>query len=93
MDLTTVAELSQAKVNQAIADVYAAGGYVREKWGQSEFLRMPKRALLRAAESVGRPLGDDRFLSKIERATKRRLKPRNRGRNRGPRRMRVVTGN
>ena len=34
---------------------------------------------LRAAESIGRPLGDDRFLAKIERATKRRLKPRKRG--------------
>jgi putative transposase len=36
-------------------------------------------ARLRAAESIGRPLGDDRFLAKIERATKRRLKPRKRG--------------
>src|SRR5580700_8771820 len=34
---------------------------------------------LRAAESIGRPLGDDRFLAKIERATKRSLKPRKRG--------------
>jgi putative transposase len=34
---------------------------------------------LRAAESIGRPLGDDRFLAEIERATKRRLKPRKRG--------------
>jgi putative transposase len=34
---------------------------------------------LRAAESIGRPLGDDRFLAKIERATKRRLTPRKRG--------------
>jgi len=34
---------------------------------------------LRAAESIGRPLGDDQFLAKIERATKRRLKPRRRG--------------
>ncbi|WP_315832351.1 transposase [Bradyrhizobium prioriisuperbiae] len=34
---------------------------------------------LRAAESIGRPLGDDRFLSRIERATKRQLKPRKRG--------------
>ena len=36
-------------------------------------------ARLRAAESIGRPLGDDRFLAKLERATKRRLKPRKRG--------------
>jgi putative transposase len=36
-------------------------------------------ARLRAAESVGRPLGDDRFLTRIERATKRRLKPQRRG--------------
>jgi putative transposase len=36
-------------------------------------------ARLRAAERIGRPLGDDRFLAKIERATKRRLKPRKRG--------------
>jgi putative transposase len=32
-------------------------------------------ARLRAAESVGRPLGDDRFLSRIERATRRSLRP------------------
>src|SRR6266568_9617782 len=32
-------------------------------------------ARLRAAESIGRPLGDDRFLTRIERATKRRLRP------------------
>ena len=36
-------------------------------------------ARLRAAESIGRPLGDDRFLSRIERATKRLLKPGKRG--------------
>ncbi|CAN7548675.1 hypothetical protein LJR220_004956 [Bradyrhizobium sp. LjRoot220] len=34
---------------------------------------------LRAAESVGRPLGDDRFLTRIERLTKRSLKPGKRG--------------
>jgi putative transposase len=34
---------------------------------------------LRAAESVGRPLGDDRFLSRIERRTGRVLKPGKRG--------------
>ena len=34
---------------------------------------------LRAAESIGRPLGDDRFLSRIERRTKRVLKPAKRG--------------
>jgi putative transposase len=34
---------------------------------------------LRAAESIGRPLGDDRFLAKIERATKRSLKAGKRG--------------
>lgn len=34
---------------------------------------------LRAAESVGRPLGDDRFLARLERLTRRRLKPATRG--------------
>ncbi len=34
---------------------------------------------LRAAESIGRPLGDDRFLARIERLTKRRLRPGKRG--------------
>ena len=34
---------------------------------------------MRAAESVGRPLGDDGFLAWIERATGRRLTPRKRG--------------
>jgi putative transposase len=34
---------------------------------------------LRMAESVGRPLGDDRFLSRIERLTKRPLRPGKRG--------------
>ena len=34
---------------------------------------------LRAAESIGRPLGDDRFLSRLERLTRRRLKPLKRG--------------
>jgi putative transposase len=33
----------------------------------------------RAAESIGRPLGNDRFLSRIERLTGRPLKPRKRG--------------
>ena len=32
-------------------------------------------ARLRAAESIGRPLGDDRFLARIERLTARRLRP------------------
>ncbi len=36
-------------------------------------------ARLRAAESIGRPLGDHRFLTRIERLTKRRLEPRKRG--------------
>jgi putative transposase len=36
-------------------------------------------ARLRAAESVGRPLGDDRFLARLERTARRRLKPRKRG--------------
>jgi putative transposase len=36
-------------------------------------------ARLRAAESIGRPLGDDRFLARLERATRRRLTPRKRG--------------
>ena len=30
---------------------------------------------LRAAESIGRPLGDNGFLTRIERLTKRSLKP------------------
>src|SRR3954466_3895169 len=34
---------------------------------------------LRAAESIGRPLGDDRFLARIERRTGRALKPGKRG--------------
>jgi len=34
---------------------------------------------LRAAESVSRPLGDDRFLARIERLTKRRLRAGKRG--------------
>jgi REP-associated tyrosine transposase len=34
---------------------------------------------LRAAESIGRPLGSDRFLSRIERLTGRELKPGKRG--------------
>jgi putative transposase len=34
---------------------------------------------LRAAESVGRPLGDDRFLARLERLTGRSLKPGKRG--------------
>jgi putative transposase len=36
-------------------------------------------ARLRAAESIGRPLGDDGFLALIERATRRRLRPGKRG--------------
>jgi len=36
-------------------------------------------ARLRAAESIGRPLGDDRFVSRLERSTRRRLKPGKRG--------------
>jgi|SRR5581483_1577909 len=34
---------------------------------------------LRAAESIGRPLGDDRFLARAERLTSRSLKPGKRG--------------
>jgi putative transposase len=34
---------------------------------------------LRAAESIGRPLGNDRFLARIERLTGRSLKPGKRG--------------
>ena len=34
---------------------------------------------LRAAESIGRPLGDDRFLARLERKTGRVLKPGKRG--------------
>ena len=36
-------------------------------------------ARLRAAESIGRPLGNDRFLARIERLTARRLRPGKRG--------------
>jgi len=36
-------------------------------------------ARLRAAESIGRPLGDNRFLARIERLTARRLRPGKRG--------------
>jgi putative transposase len=36
-------------------------------------------AALRAAESIGRPLGDDRFIARIERRTGRVLKPGKRG--------------
>ncbi len=48
-------------------------------------------ARLRAAESVGRSLGDDRFPARIERATKRRLRPRRRGPK--PRAQVVTTSN
>ena len=36
-------------------------------------------ARLRAAESIGRPLGDDRFVARLERITGRLLKPGKRG--------------
>jgi putative transposase len=36
-------------------------------------------ASLRAAESIGRPLGDDGFLACLERLTRRSLKPGKRG--------------
>jgi putative transposase len=36
-------------------------------------------ARLRAAESIGRPLGDERFLARIERLTRRRLRAGKRG--------------
>ena len=36
-------------------------------------------ARLRAAESIGRPLGDDRFLVRIEQLTERQLLPGKRG--------------
>ncbi len=36
-------------------------------------------ASLRAAESIGRPLGDDRFLTRLERKMGRVLKPGKRG--------------
>jgi putative transposase len=36
-------------------------------------------ARLRAAESIGRPLGDERFMARLERITKRSLKPGKRG--------------
>ena len=34
---------------------------------------------LRAAETIGRPLGDDRFVARLERLTGRKLKPAKRG--------------
>jgi putative transposase len=34
---------------------------------------------LRRAESIGRPLGDDAFLARLEAAARRRFKPRKRG--------------
>ena len=37
-------------------------------------------ARLRAAESIGRPLGNDRFIARVERLTNRDVKPRKRGR-------------
>jgi putative transposase len=40
---------------------------------------MDSFASLRAAESIGRPLGDDRFLARLERRTGRALKPGKRG--------------
>jgi putative transposase len=49
-------------------------------------------ARLRAAESIGRPLGDDRSLAKIERTTKRRLKSGRRGPTPGSQRE-MITGN
>ncbi|MGJ5021114.1 hypothetical protein [Bradyrhizobium oligotrophicum] len=36
-------------------------------------------ARLRAAESIGRPIGSDRFLARIEKLTGRVLKPAKRG--------------
>ena len=36
-------------------------------------------ARLRAAESIGRPLGDERFMARLERLTKRWLRPGKRG--------------
>jgi putative transposase len=36
-------------------------------------------ARLRAAETIGRPLGDERFMARLERLTKRRLRPGKRG--------------
>jgi putative transposase len=36
-------------------------------------------ARLRRAESIGRPLGDDRFISRLEHLTGRSLKPAKRG--------------
>jgi putative transposase len=36
-------------------------------------------ARLRAAETIGRPLGSESFLNRLERATRRQLKPRKRG--------------
>jgi hypothetical protein len=52
----------------------AFAGIVRRRHGRSH-----QFARLRAAESVGRPLGDDRFLARIERLTGRLLKPGKRG--------------
>ena len=41
-------------------------------------------ARLRAAESIGRPLGDRAFVARLERATKWTLRPRKRGLKRRP---------
>jgi putative transposase len=57
---------------------------IRERFPRfADLLAVPPEpeafARLRAAESIGRPLGGEGFLGRIERATKRRLKPRKRG--------------
>ena len=62
------------------ADGLAALAPIRERIADfAAFLAGAQDALtfarLRAAESVGRPLGDDRFMARIERMTKRSLRP------------------
>jgi putative transposase len=55
---------------------YLSLNRVRGAWSRG---RRTGAARLRAAESVGRPLGDEGFLAWIERVTDRRLAPRKRG--------------
>jgi hypothetical protein len=49
-------------------------GVIRHLSGQNGGSRSALRSV-RAAEGIGRPLGDDRFLARIARRTGRLLKP------------------
>src|SRR6185295_8528087 len=73
-------------------DGLTTAGPVLERFAPfREFLAEPADpaalARLRAAESIGRPLGDKAFLARLERATKRTLRPGKRG----PSRVRGTT--